>query len=97
MNQSPSNWFGTGPPRGGVGGWAEEAGWPHDEASKTNAIATRAKWRGTAPGVIQLQVGVKIAAPPVKSDASDNWTRAGPRFPSRISVTEIRLPPASSD
>lgn len=55
MNQSPSNWAGTVPPAGrlggaaAVGGWAEEAGWPHDEARKTKAIATRAQGRGIAP------------------------------------------------
>jgi len=52
MNQSPSNWVGTGPPGGGLGAAdgvgcvAEDVDWPHDEARKTTAMASRAAIAG---------------------------------------------------
>jgi hypothetical protein len=48
MNQSPINWAGTGPPAGGLaaaeaaGSFAEDVGWSHDEATRTNAMLSRA-------------------------------------------------------
>ena len=52
MNQSPSNWVGTGPPGGGLGAAdgvgcvAEDVDWPHEEARKTTAVASRAAIAG---------------------------------------------------
>src|ERR1700694_5618017 len=47
MNQSPSNLVGTGPPGGGLrAAVADDVDWPHDEARKTTAVASRAAIAG---------------------------------------------------